>query len=272
MPAQRFALLSAHDVKSLLEQTPAPHVINVCTDAGRRCNLPGAVYLDYKQLVRPAPPVLGFLPDSATLSRVLSAIGLTPDAHVIAYDDEGGARACRLLWTLDTCGHRGRLMLLDGGTQAWQQAGLGYEPSPATPAPAVYPIETTATAHADKAYILAHLADGAIQVLDTRSQSEYDGSLPRANRNGHIPGAINVEWTKAMQAAPGKPLKPLAEIEQLYADAGVDRDKEVIVHCHSHHRSAHSYFVLKLLGYPKVRAYSGSWSEWGNAPDTPVEQ
>lgn len=272
MSSQHHGLLSPQSLQQLLQQPSPPLVVSLCSDAGRNsCLIPGAVFLDYKQLVRPAPPALALLPDAAALSRVFSQLGLTPQRDVVAYDDEGGARACRLLWTLDTCGHGGRLLLLDGGAQAWRTAGFDFVPAAATPAPSNYPVGDSNAAHADKNYILSHLNNGHTQILDSRSEAEYDGSLPRANRNGHIPGAINVEWTTSMQNGPGKPLKALNEIQTIFDRAGLDPANEIIVHCHSHHRSAHSYFVLKLLGYPKVRAYSGSWSEWGNMADTPIE-
>jgi thiosulfate/3-mercaptopyruvate sulfurtransferase len=238
----------------------------------QRHHLPGAVNLPFHTIIRAEPPAMGLLPDAAQLSAVLSAIGLTPDRHVVAYDSEGNGRASRLLWTLDTLGHSA-FSLLDGGLAAWAAANGALESGAVTPTPSSYQARfLNPDAVADLDYIRSRLADPDMVVLDTRSAGEYSGADQRAARAGHIPGAVNLDWTSLMDPQRERRMLPEAVIRGLLEQRGVTPDKEIVLHCQTHHRSAHTYVLLKHLGYPHLRGYAGSWSEWGNREDTPVER
>lgn len=232
-------------------------------------HVPGALHLDYGQIIAGQQPVMGLLPDEAQLKRVFSSIGLTPDTHVIAYDDEGGGRACRLLWTLDVIGHT-RFSLLNGGLHAWAYEQHPMDQAPVVVSPSDYPAQRSGHGLVDKAYVLQHLQDPDVALLDVRTPEEYNGTKVLAARGGHIPGAVNMDWTLAMDQARNLRFKPDAELRDLLEPLGVTPDKQVIVYCQTHHRSAHTYIVLKHLGYPRVAGYPGSWSDWGNSPETPV--
>ena len=233
-------------------------------------HIPGAVHLDYSQIVAKRGMTGGLLPDMLQLSTLFSSVGLTPHTHVVAYDDEGGGKAARLLWTLDVIGHK-YFSLLNGGLQAWYSEQHPGSNEPAHPQASHYPIVEARQGIADAEYILAHLQDANTCILDARSANEYLGLTQTAQRNGHIPGAVNIEWASFMDTQRNLRLKPREEILQALEARGITPDKEVIVHCQTHHRSAHTYIVLKSLGYTKVKGYAGSWSDWGNRPDTPVE-
>jgi len=233
-------------------------------------HLPGAVFLEYSWIVDSDKPRVGLIPDARRLSLLLSAYGISEDTHVIAYDDEGGGRAGRFLYTLDCVGHR-RYSLLDGGLHAWLHEGRATEQTIHFPRAVERNVTLQAEPVADKAYILDHLYDQSVAIVDTRSAPEYTGTKVFAARGGHIPGAIHFEWTRAMDEKRNLRLKPAEVLKQELAAEGVTPDKNIVVHCQSHHRSAHTYVVLKSLGYTRIKGYPGSWSDWGNDPATPVE-
>jgi len=231
-------------------------------------HIPGAVNLDVGRIMANQPPVMGLLPETSYLEGVLGALGATAETHIVAYDEEANAKACRLLWTLDCLGHR-KSSLLDGGLQAWAAEGRTLSSDPPSVTAAVYHAQPNTDVIADKAFIQAHIGD--IQIVDVRTPSEYSGVDKRALRGGHIPGAVNVEWTQAVDRMRQMRLHPIDELKQLYEDAGLDPNRETFVHCQTHQRSSHSYIVLKLLGFTHLRGYPGSWSDWGNDPETPIE-
>ena len=237
-----------------------------------RNHIPGAIFLEYAWIVSAEPPRMGLLPSVAQLSNVFSAIGITPDVHVVAYDDEGGGRACRFLWTLDVVGHK-HFSLLNGGLHAWANEGHELTDTIVNPISSDYKVEAiNQDSCADRPYIQSHLEDEKLVILDTRSPDEFRGTKVLAQRGGHIPGAVNLEWTQTMDRNRNLRIKSADELEAILTPLGVTPDKEVITHCQSHHRSAHTYIVLKSLGFDKVRGYAGSWSDWGNTADTPIEQ
>lgn len=250
---------------------PALLVVDLCDLANYTLrHIPGAVHLNYTELLRVEPPAMGLLPHEAQLSEVLSKLGLTPERHVVAYDDEGNGRACRLLWTLAALGHA-KASLLNGGIDAWSTAGEPLETQ-------IRPYRSSSyqatirnyQAIADKEYILARLGQPDMVLLDTRTPSEYAGLVIRAARCGHIPGAVNLHWTNAMDLQRQLRLQPDPILRKLFEWRGVTPEKEVIVYCQTHHRSSHTYWVLRYLGYPRVRGYPGAWSEWGNDPEVPI--
>ncbi len=234
-------------------------------------HLPGSVFLDYSWIVRIEHPRMGLLPQKEQLSHVLGALGMIPDTPVVAYDDEGGGRACRFLWTLDAIGHKNH-SLLNGGLQAWTNSGFEISSKIRYPTPGDdYPVSFSDEPIASRQYILDHLSDANVVFLDCRNAKEYQGTKVLAARAGHIPGAKNIDWVNAMDRQRDLRLKPESELRKMLESHGISPDKTVVMYCHSHHRSAHTYIMLKSLGYEKVKGYPGSWSDWGNEANTPIE-
>lgn len=235
----------------------------------QQSHIPGAAHVEYARIVSAKPPVMGLLPESGQLHTLFSTLGLTETTHVVAYDNEGGGKASRFLWTLEAVGHTG-YSLLNGGFNAWQKENHPTDSRMPELVNHPYTIRPNLEVSTDKQFILTHLNDPTICLVDCRSPAEYIGQDLRARRGGHIPGAINIEWTRALDPQHNMRLKPKEELLALYEQAGVTPDKYVITYCQTHHRSALSYIVLKSLGY-KVKGYPGSWSEWGNDDQTPIE-
>lgn len=235
-----------------------------------RHHVPGAVHVDYGQITVIRGETLGLLPAAPALAEILSAIGMRRECHVVAYDEEGGNKAGRFLWTLEVCGHT-HYSLLDGGLAAWLSSGLPTESQARPVTPSHYPVHYHPEVIADRDYVRAHLHEPDHVLVDARGAEEYSGREKRALHRGHIPGAINIDWLSCLAPDRDKRLKSLAEIKRMYHAAGVTPDKTVITYCHSHRRSAHTFVVLRALGYPKLKGYPGSWTDWGNCPELPVE-
>ena len=233
-------------------------------------HLPGAVNLEYSEIITTRPPAMGLLPDDRQLSHVVSSAGMTPETHVVAYDDEGNGKACRFLWTLDVIGHP-KYSLLNGGLHAWLNEGHRTEGSPNQPQRGDYKVVHQAGPVADKDYVLSHLNDPGVVLLDTRTPAEFSGVDKRAARGGHIPGAVNMDWTLALDRERDQRLISASELREMLENLGITPDREVITYCQTHLRSAHTYITLKALGFPRIRGYPGSWSEWGNDFDLPIE-
>lgn len=246
----------------------------IIVDVGRAAtyanvHVPSAVHLNYGHLVAGTRPAPGQLPPPERLSRTLTGLGLSANSQVIAYDDEGGANAARLLWTLDVIGHRPGT-LLNGGIHAWANEGHPLEHTPNTPVAGDCTIQGYGPAHADMQTVKASLNQPDVMLWDTRSAQEYTGLERYGARGGHIPGAINLEWTHCLDVNRNMRLQPEAQLHTLMTAQGFSPRKHIIVYCQTHHRAAHSYWVLKTLGYQRISGYAGAWAEWGNDHNTPI--
>jgi len=232
-------------------------------------HVPGAIHINPSELVCGIPPATGKLPTLEQLSSLFAQIGYSPDKHIVAYDDEGGGWAGRFIWTLDVIGHSA-YSYLNGGIHAWLKEGhpVSEEAPHTKPSNPVLTIHSEVIAQMDD--VLKSLDDGNIKIWDARSAEEYAGSKVTAQRNGHIPGAMNLDWLHTMDKDNNLRLLPLQELQNLLSSLGIQANNKIITHCLTHHRSGLTYLIAKALGYD-VLAYDGSWSEWGNHPDTPIE-
>ena len=233
-------------------------------------HVPGAVFVEGGRYVRADRPVYGLLPDESDFGRLLESLGINRDTHVVAYDDEGGGWASRLLWTLEVAGHRS-FSLLNGGLIAWVNEGFPVSQETVTAQTGSYEVHWQDKLVATAEYIRSRLTADDVGLLDSRTPAEFSGTKAFAARGGHIPGAQRLDWVDTMDQAHNLRLKPENELRDMLAQRGLTDDKEIICYCQSHHRSSHSCIMLKSLGYQRVRGYPGAWSDWGNRPDTPVE-
>ena len=231
-------------------------------------HIPGAVHLDLwgVSLIDTDPaPLKAFM---WMIDHLFNLRGVDASTPIVVYDEQSGMRAARAFWFLEYFGH-GQVRVLDGGFTAWLKAGLPVTREASAPAKSTWsgtPQERTIATWRD---VKERLGRPDVVILDTRSDGEHNGTTVRAKRGGAIPGAVHLEWTKNL--GPDGAFKPAAELRSMYEAAGVTPDKEVVTYCQGGYRAAHSYLALRLLGYPRVRNYTGSWKEWGDREDLPIE-
>jgi thiosulfate/3-mercaptopyruvate sulfurtransferase len=202
----------------------------------------------------------------AQLEWVFSALGITGKETLVCYENDSGMRAARVVWLLEWMGHR-RARMLDGGLGALAMEKLS------TAAVAIKPARFTAAAREEVAasceYIVERLGRGDVRIFDVRSDAEYFGERVRARHGGAIPGSAHRDWTAA-NTGDGK-FKSSATLRAEYEALGLRADSEVIPYCQGGYRAAHAWIALRLAGFPNVRNYWGSWAEWGNRDDLPLE-
>jgi len=233
-----------------------------------RGHIPGATHFDLFGLSlidTSEAPLKAFM---FMIHHVLELRGVSETKEVVFYEDNSGMRAARGVWFLEYFGHQ-NVKMLEGGMQAWKAAGAPVTTDCTPPQAASLKTSERREVLATADDVVRALDKKDTIILDTRSEGEHFGTTVRAARGGAIPHSIHIEWTDNLDAS-GK-FKSNEDLTAMYSKAGVTPDKEVYSYCQGGYRAAHSYIALRLLGYPKVRNYIGSWKEWGDRTDLPLE-
>lgn len=231
-------------------------------------HIPGAINVDLMHFHWIDTSNLGISQFNKQMQTLLSNLGLTKDKRVIFYESNSGPSAARGVWLLSYFLHR-NVSLLDGGFEKWKKER--------------YPIETKSNPYKHSAVggktnskllatyneIFTAIKNKGDQVLliDSRSNSEFDGSTIRASKAGHIPGAINIDWSENIENGA---FKVHEKLRKIYSN--IPKHAKIITYCQGGYRAANSYIALKMLGYRNVKVYLGSWGEWGNKVGLPVKK
>jgi len=233
-------------------------------------HIPHAIHVQPKLLVRQEEHTSGLLPEKEDLEALVRYLNISPDHHVIAYDDEGGAWAGRLIWNLHCLGFK-NTSLLNGGIHAWLGENLptSSEIEKIQLIENLLPIQLDSTYRIEYDSLLEKVNLQQVQLWDCRTADEYKGQRLAARKGGHIPGALHFEWSTALNRQNHLKLHSLERIQQRLEQLGFNLDQPVVVYCQSHHRSGLAYIIGRLLGW-NIQAYDGAWSEWGNRLDSPI--
>jgi thiosulfate/3-mercaptopyruvate sulfurtransferase len=242
-------------------------------------HIPGAVQVDWARDLN--DPVRRDYLDKAAFEKLMSSIGVTKDTTVVFYGDKNNWWATYAFWVFQLFGHT-NAKVMDGGRLKWEQEGreMTREVPSYPPTTYVAPERDDTKIRAFRDQVLAHQQAGK-PLVDVRSPAEFSGErthmpeYPQEGvlRGGHIPGAKNVPWARAANPDDGT-FKPAEELKAIYeAEQGLKKGDDIITYCRIGERSSHTWFVLTyLLGYPGVRNYDGSWTEWGNSVGVPIEK
>ena len=200
------------------------------------------------------------------LAWIFSMIGITGNETAVFYEENSGMRATRGAWALEYMGHPA-VRMLDGGLKL---AGTNLTTTAPVVKIANYAGQPCADAIASYTYIVERLGNPATQIFDVRTDEEYYGERVRAKHGGAVPGAIHREWVQHLDQRGA--FKSPTQLRHEFARLGLDPEREIIPYCQGGYRSANAYIALRIAGYTRVRNYLGSWGEWGNHDDLPIDR
>ena len=244
----------------------------------RKGHIKGASLIWWKRDIN--DPIARDIVNKELFEELMAKNGIKPDTEVIMYGDFNNWFAAFSFWVFKYYGHK-NIKIMNGGRKKWELENREYT----TEEPQIEKTSYTAKEPDEQLReyldgVKKALDDNNIVMVDVRSPKEFTGEITappeypmeHAQRGGHIPGANNIPWATAVNDADGT-FKSAEELKQIYESKGITSDKNVICYCRIGERSSHSWFVLKyLLGYPNVRNYDGSWTEWGNMIKNPIEK
>jgi len=238
-------------------------------------HIPNALLLNPGSIGDRNHEVEGFIVDAQQFASILSSLGIQQDSSIIVYDDGNLLNAARIFYALEYYGFYNQVKILSGGINAWIKEGLPLNREIAVKEKSVVEVKENPLLISTKQQIEENLDSVNYTVIDTRSKEEYEGIDMRQNKHGgHIPNAVHLNWTNNIRTGEdGLPsLLSYKELKEMYELAGITPLKTVVPYCQTNVRGSNTYFVLRLMDYPHIRPYEGSWSEWGNTEDAKIER
>mgnify|MGYP003624022305 CR=1 FL=1 len=226
-------------------------------------HLPGAVNLDLFYYHWSDTSKEGIRSFEQQMRNLLSFLGVTKNKTVVFYDDVSGMSAARGVWLLLYFSHS-KTYMLDGGFKKWKQLRFPTETKTNGFKPAKFSGKVNKNIISGYEYINKKI--GKVKLIDARTKGEFAGDIIRASQKGHIPTAINIDWTMNIQN--DGTMKSSKDLSKLYK---LSKNDEIITYCQGGYRAANSFLALKKLGFKNVKVYLGSWGEWGNKPELPIE-
>jgi thiosulfate/3-mercaptopyruvate sulfurtransferase len=235
-------------------------------------HIPRGVYLHFETLGVPEKGIPAQAPNRIFLERLLGDnLSLSNHMWVILYSEQSNPNATLIAWTLDYLGHK-KVGILNGGWEKWSTERLPTTQEYPSLIPDRFFGKAVRDTLAEKKWVLDRLTARNVVIVDARSPRQYSGEDEEEVRRGHIPGAKNIFWEMALEGDEVRVWKKKEDLEKLFAESGVTRDKEIVVYCRTGRESSHLYFTLKyVLGFPRVRLYRGSWVEWSADKKLPVK-
>jgi thiosulfate/3-mercaptopyruvate sulfurtransferase len=251
--------------------------VDVDTSAYRQGHAPGAIGWNWSTQLE--DQVRRDLPDQASWEKLLGESGIANDDMLVFYGDNHNWFAAFAYWIAKMYGHE-NVRIMNGGRKKWELEKRTMTTDEPKPGPTQYKAKAlNKELRALQPEVQKAIGQGGMALVDVRSPAEFTGEVlappglqETAQRGGHVPGAKNIPWMQAVNEADGT-FKSADELKERYQREGITPDKEVIAYCRIGERSSHTWFALhELLGYPKVKNYDGSWTEWGSMVGTPIEK
>ena len=261
-------LISPQELKKRLEDPTLCLVDTRATHEFAAGHIPGAINLDFFNISLADTSPRVFDAFMSMMGYFMFSRGISFDKTVVLYENITSMRAARGFWFGEYLGLKDAC-LLDGGLRAWSEARYTVTTECREPMRGSFDLALKPERHIGVEELKGALARDDYVILDVRSDDEYYGRIARAARAGSIPGAVHIEYTQNLDESGA--FRSAAELKSLYEGAGVTPDKTIVCYCQGGYRSSLTYLALRMLGYPDVRNYIGSWKEWGDRQDLPLE-